>query len=211
MHYPIRATHYNKNIGDQQSQDKMMNTTHAGIFCPACKMKNETGSIVCSYCNTPLNGHSGQKTVMLKNVREVTGVLPDTYDDFLDAPAPSAERFMDFEIPTEGVVLINLENGQPISMQEEKTFILGRISAEIKTPEPLVDLTPFDALSLGISRVHAMIRQTKEGYQITDLESSNGTWLENKRLVPKEPYPLDSGDRIRIGRLNILVFYPRVS
>jgi len=41
-----------------------------------------------------------------------------------------------------------------------------------------------------------------------DLESSNGSWLENQRLIPKQPYPLESGDRIRIGRLNMLVFYP---
>ena len=189
----------------------MMNTIDPGIFCPACKMKNETGAIICIYCNTPLKGLSSQKTVMLRNIREVTGTLPDTYEDFLDAPAPSAERFMDFEIPAKGVVLINLENGQPITIQEENTFILGRVSAEIKTEAPLVDLTPFQALDLGISRVHASISKTKNGYQITDLESSNGTWHENQRLTPREPYPLESGDRIRVGRLNILVFYPRQS
>lgn len=166
---------------------------------------------MCIYCNTPLGGQSNQKTVMLRNLREVTGVLPDEYEDFLDAPAPAAERFMDFEIPSRGIVVINLENGQPITIQENKAFILGRVSSEIKTREPLVDLTQFDALELGISRVHAMIRQTEAGYQIIDLESSNGTWLENQRLVPKQAYPLDSGDRIRLGRLNMLIFYPRVS
>jgi pSer/pThr/pTyr-binding forkhead associated (FHA) protein len=114
---------------------------------------------------------------------------------------------MDFEIPSQGIVLINLENGQMITTQLEKSFILGRASTEIKTTEALVDLTQFGALELGISRVHAMIRQSKGKYQIMDLESSNGTWLENQRLVPKQPYPLESGDRIRIGRLNILVFY----
>lgn len=193
------------------SNDKIMNITDSGIFCPACKMKNETRAHVCAYCNTPLKGQASQKTVMLRNIREVTGVLPDAYEDFLGAPMPTAERFMDFEIPSKGLVLINLENGQPIAIQKEKVFILGRVSAEIKTREPLVDLTQFDALSLGISRVHLMIRQTKDGYQVMDLESSNGSWLENQRLVPKQSYPIESGDRIRIGRLNILVFYPRTS
>ena len=173
-------------------------------------MKNETGANVCIYCNTPLgeHGQANQQTVMLRNIREVTGMLPDDYEDFLNAPLPATERFMDFEIPSKGIVLINLENGQPITIQKEKAFILGRVSAEIKTAEPLVDLTPFEALSLGISRIHAIIRHTKGGYQITDLESSNGTWLENQRLIPNQPYPLESGDRIRVGRLNILVFYP---
>lgn len=182
----------------------------SGIFCPACKMKNEAGTITCIYCNTPLVTPANQKTVMLRHIQEVTGMLPDSYEDFLDAPAPATERFMDFELPSKGIVLINLENGQPITMQDEKAFILGRVSSEIKTRELLIDLTELDALSLGISRVHAMIRRTKDGYQIIDLESSNGTWLENQRLVPKQPYPLDSGDRIRIGRLNMLAFYPKI-
>jgi len=188
-----------------------MDNTDSGIFCPACKMKNETTASVCTYCNTPLGEHPNQKTVMLKNIREVTGLLPDDYEDFLDAPLPPTQRFMDFEIPSKGIVLINLENGQPIAIQKEKSFILGRVSAEISLERPLVDLTPFSALELGISRVHVMIRQTKEGYEIMDLESSNGTWLENQRLIPKQPYPIESGDRIRIGRLNMLAFYPRVS
>ena len=174
-------------------------------------MKNEVGAKKCIYCNTPLRGQTSQNTVLFRNAHEVTGALPDSYADFLDAPAPPTERFMDFELPSKGIVLINLENGQPIAMQEEEAFILGRTSTEIKTREPLIDLTELDALELGVSRVHAMIRQTKDGYQIIDLDSSNGTWLENQRLVPKQPYPLDSGDRIRIGRLNMLAFFPRVS
>jgi hypothetical protein len=174
-------------------------------------MKNEAGAKKCIYCNTPLGVQASQKTVMLRNLHEVTGTLPDSYEDFLDAPAPPTERFMDFELPSKGIALINLENGQPITMQEEKAFILGRVSAELKTREPLVDLTELDALELGVSRVHAMIRRTRDGYQIVDLESSNGTWLENQRLIPNQPYPLESGDRIRVGRLNILIFYPKIS
>ena len=184
-----------------------MNNIDPGVFCPACKMRNELGAYKCIYCNTALRTQTSQKTVILRSLREVTGILPDSYEDFLDAPAPATEPFMDFEIPTKGIVLINLENGQMITRQEEKAFILGRASAEIKTNETLVDLTQFGALELGISRVHAMIRQSKGGYQLIDFESSNGTWLENQRLVPKQPYPLESGDRIRVGRLNILVFY----
>jgi hypothetical protein len=188
-----------------------MNTIDSGIFCPACKMKNDAGAIRCIYCNTPFGTKENQKTVMLRNIHEVTGALPDEYEDFLSAPAPATERFMDFELPSKGIVLINLENGQPITMQDTKAFILGRFSSEIKTREPLVDLTELDALELGVSRVHVMIQKTKKGYEIIDMDSSNGTWLENQRLIPQRPYQLDSGDRIRIGRLNILAFFPKIS
>ena len=174
-------------------------------------MKNDAGAKKCIYCNTPLGLQRSQETVMLRGFQEVTGTLPDSYEDFLDAPAPPTERFMDFELPSKGIVLINLDNGQPITMQNQKAFILGRASVELKTEEPLIDLTELDALELGVSRVHAMIRHTKDGYQIIDLESSNGTWLENQRLLPNQPYPLESGDRIRIGRLNMLAFFPRIA
>lgn len=184
-----------------------MNNIESGVFCPACKMKNEVGASKCIYCNTTLRTKASQRTVIPRSPREVTGLLQDTYEDFLHAPAPTTEPFMDFEIPSRGIVLINLENGQMITTQLEGSFILGRASTEIKPSETLVDLTQFGALELGISRVHAMIRQLNGKYELIDLGSSNGTWLENKRLVPKQPYPLESGDRIRIGRLNILIFY----
>ncbi|MFZ5818667.1 MAG: FHA domain-containing protein [Chloroflexota bacterium] len=168
-------------------------------------MKNEPGAQVCIYCNTPIGSNQRQRTVVLPRVAEMTGALTGSLEHVLDAPT---ERFMDFELPSKGIALINLEDGQPIAMLEEKAFILGRTSTEITTQEPLVDLTAFGALELGISRLHAMIRKTRDGYQITDLGSSNGTWLESQRLMPKQPYPLASGDRIRMGRLNVLVFYP---
>lgn len=185
----------------------MTQNPEPGVFCPACKMRNDVGAYKCIYCNTLLTTKTSQRTILPRNPREVTGMLKDPYEDILDAPVPATEPYMDFEIPSRGIVLINLENGQMITTQKEKTFILGRASAEIKTNDTLVDLTEFGALELGISRVHAMIKQSKGKYQIIDMESSNGTWLENQRLVPKQPYPLESGDRIRIGRLNILVFY----
>jgi len=183
------------------------NSNDSGIFCPACKMRNETGAYQCIYCNTPLKTEKSKNTVILRSFREVTGMLPDRYEDFLHAPAPATEPFMDFEIPSKGIVLIHLENGQMITTQEERVFVLGRASNGVKPDENMVDLTRFGALELGISRVHAMIRRVKGGYELIDLESSNGTWLENQRLVPKQAYPLESGNRIRVGRLNILVFY----
>lgn len=49
----------------------------------------------------------------------------------------------------------------------------------------------------GVSRVHAEIRQTSQGLVITDLDSRNGTFVNNQRLT--QPTPLMPGDQIRIG------------
>ena len=183
-----------------------MNTSDPGIICPACKMKNESGAILCTYCNTPL-GNNPQKTLLLRKTEGITGTLPDILDDVLDAPSYRPERYMDFEIPAKGIILIHLETGQPLTIQQKKAFILGRASDGIKTREPLVDLTDYHAMDYGISRIHALIRRASDGYELIDLDSTNGTWIENQRLVPQEPALIQSGDRIRLGRLHMLVFY----
>lgn len=183
-----------------------MNTNNSEISCPACKMINEAGAIRCAFCHTPLK-HNEQKTIIIKKVQESTGTLPEYSDDYPTALAYDVERFMDFEIPSKGIALIDLESSKLIVTKEESIFILGRASSEVKISKPLVDLTDFGAIDNGISRVHAMVRKTRGRYQITDLESTNGTWHENLRLVPRMPHSLESGDRIRLGRLNILVFY----
>ena len=101
----------------------------------------------------------------------------------------------------------------PLKHNEQKTVTIKKVQESTGTlPEFFddylsVDLTDFGAIDNGISRVHALIRKTPRGYQITDLESTNGTWHENQRLIPRKPHSLESGDRIRLGRLNILVFY----
>ena len=46
---------------------------------------------------------------------------------------------------------------------------------------------------------HATIRQAGQSYSITDLGSTNGTFVNEQKLSPNAPYTLNPGDRIRIG------------
>ena len=46
---------------------------------------------------------------------------------------------------------------------------------------------------------HATIRQAGQSYSITDLGSTNGTFVNEQKLSPNTPYTLNAGDRIRIG------------
>ncbi|HLZ55833.1 MAG TPA: FHA domain-containing protein [Ktedonosporobacter sp.] len=49
---------------------------------------------------------------------------------------------------------------------------------------------------------HAIISQSPQGYSITDLGSTNGTYVNEQRLEPNVPRMLYPGERIRIGDTN---------
>ena len=51
----------------------------------------------------------------------------------------------------------------------------------------------------GISRHHARLEYTPSGWLITDLGSTNGTFLDEAQLQPEVPEPWDPGQTLRIG------------
>jgi len=50
-----------------------------------------------------------------------------------------------------------------------------------------------------VSRRHCFLRVTQGGVTITDLESSNGTWLNGEKIVAGKRYPVDNGMTLNVG------------
>jgi phage tail-like protein len=72
----------------------------------------------------------------------------------------------------------------------------------LDSPLLTIGRTPENSLSLAdtlVSRQHAEIRMESEGPTLTDLHSSNGTFIEGTRLPPDQPRLLSDGTRIQIG------------
>lgn len=66
---------------------------------------------------------------------------------------------------------------------------------------PEIDLAEHDR---GIaSRNHALIERNGDYYTLTDLGSTNGTFLNGKALAPRQPQRLRPGDRIKIGEVEM--------
>lgn len=69
-------------------------------------------------------------------------------------------------------------------------------------PVLTIGRTPENGLTLAdtlVSRHHAELRLEPEGLTLTDLHSSNGTFVEGTRLPPDQPRLLTNGTRIQIG------------
>lgn len=76
---------------------------------------------------------------------------------------------------------------------------------------PEIDLTPYGAYRLGLSRRHAMLRRKRNRLQLTDLGSRNGTAVNGMTMSKGEVRDLRDGDVVRFGTLKMQVkFKPKM-
>lgn len=95
-------------------------------------------------------------------------------------------------------------NDAPVQVTIKDQIVLGRVSQNSdETPD--LDLAPFNAAQLGVSRRHAVI--TKEGnmLKVADLSSMNGTYLNGMQLRSNQPRVLRTGDKLNLGQLVLIV------
>ena len=96
-------------------------------------------------------------------------------------------------------------NEKPTIFNNQETIIIGRRDDPLNF-HPDVDLTSNYGVLMGVSRKHAEITLKNGQCFIQDLHSSNGSWLNEKKLVPGNTYPLHNGDQVRLGQLLLLVY-----
>jgi hypothetical protein len=65
-------------------------------------------------------------------------------------------------------------------------------------------------LEHGVSRQHACIHKVSQGWMLTDLGSTNGTFVNGQRIPAHEAYLLCPGDRVAIGAAGLVVREDRV-
>jgi len=104
------------------------------------------------------------------------------------------------------VILVIRGMVERVVMTENVIYKLGRFELGLKNPDE-VDLTPYGAADRGVSRFHAKMHIADDTLYITDLGSTNGTYLGGKRLEPNLPTELHKGDELLLGRLAIQVMF----
>lgn len=68
---------------------------------------------------------------------------------------------------------------------------------------PEVDLTDHGGDEGGVSRRHARIFMQGAQVFIEDLNSTNYTYVNQQRLTPGQPHPLNNGDEVRVGQVKL--------
>ena len=81
----------------------------------------------------------------------------------------------------------------------ETTFRLGSGAVKTVGRAPRADFVVDAAL---VSRVHCRLTATDDRLEVLDLKSTNGTFVNDKRV---EKAHLNTGDRLRVGRVELTV------
>lgn len=144
------------------------------IFCNRCGHRNVVDANFCSSCGAALIGHHGDLTLTLRD-DETPDVIVHI-DEFGDGP---------------GVLVVKRGGEAGASyLLDQSTTVIGRSpSSEIF----LDDIT--------VSRTHAEISRTPEGYVVRDRGSLNGTYVNRESVTEAG---LVSGDEVQIGKFRLV-------
>lgn len=164
-------------------------------FCPVCKNKIERTATACNHCGTILS----EDRTNLVAITSSTGNLPKPALAFPESIVDHSK------IPENGIAIYAPGEAKVFYLNIKEEVVIGR-KVE-KTSTTFLDLSELDAYNLGLSRRHAMIRRIESGFEVIDLYSTNGTKLNDERLVPDRPYPLVNGAHVHLGRLRVFVIY----
>jgi len=154
-------------------------------FCNQCGHRNPPDSNFCSSCGSALD---------LLDDRTITLTAVDPHQD---APGPSD----DLEVPMgeldHGVGVLIVRAGS----QAGDRFVLDNDITRLgRHPDSEISLD-----DITVSRRHAEVQHTEQGYVVADSGSLNGTYVNQERV---ERAPLSHGDELQIGKFR-LVFFER--
>jgi FHA domain len=163
------------------------------IICSNCKRQNVTGALFCAECGAQLEGVETLTTQSITD-EEIAADLGQK-GPRPEPPAPPINSWISLHLMDSGKIL-------PLASRNE--FTLGRLS-EGQPIMPDIDLTPYQAYASGVSRLHAVVKREADHIVVMDLGSSNGTYLNGRRLNPHAEEDLKHGDVIALGKLKIQV------
>lgn len=101
-----------------------------------------------------------------------------------------------------------LSTRQQVDLELNRKTVLGRVTEEESNVKN-IDLSPFLAYQLGVSRRHLMLVPEDDEILAFDLSSRNGSFINGEQLSPRNGFPLKDGDELRLGSLEIRVYINR--
>jgi hypothetical protein len=149
----------------------------AEVTCPQCGHPNPLGAKFCSSCGVALSDGEHHTTMSV--------TVP------VDSSVEEVEIELDELPPGIGMLVVTKgpNSGSKYAL-DEPLVTAGR------HPDSVIFLD-----DITVSRRHAEVRQVEGGYEVKDVGSLNGTYLNRERV---ETAVLSDGDELQIGTFKLL-------
>ena len=154
----------------------------ADVFCNACGHKNVLGANFCSSCGAPLEHEPGERTTITFAI----DVPPEAGDD---------EVTFDLDDIPPGAGLLVVTRGPNAGSRMSLTKPVTTIGRHPDSDIFLDDIT--------VSRRHAELHRTPNGFLVRDVGSLNGTYLNRERV---DDSAVQNGDEVQVGKFKLLFF-----
>lgn len=169
------------------------------ISCKVCNNQEFNGVIFCGECGSQLAFLSGMKVDTLVYPSQGIGLEMDINNTI---PKKLLE--------SRNFILYYADGEEVLNLPDQDEFTIGRfVEGQVITPD--VDLNPYDAFDKGISRIHATIRidEKKNKIHVVDLGSANGSSVNGYEIPANSEVPLNHGDVLSLGKINLNVILPK--
>ncbi len=158
------------------------------IDCPDCGKQNSEGDVICYSCGN-----------LLKDREKATDLLPQKTGELLNDALYTINNVL---------ILISDENTHFTLRPQLGTsrLTIGRHSDDAPVD---VNLEQLGAQQSGVSRLHASIiyDDVTQTLSLLDMDSTNGSFINEQRLHPNERRVIRHGDNLRFGRVTLRVLY----
>ena len=123
-------------------------------------------------------------------------------------PPPAASGTSKTQLQQQTAKLLHVQTNRIIDLPQNLSVIhIGKSNDRIP---PDVDVSGFPNSEI-VSRIHADIRVEGDAHYIEDVGSSNGTYINNLPLLPGNRHRLRAGDRIALGKGDLVTLIFQIS
>ena len=153
----------------------------ADVFCTRCGHRNPGEANFCSSCGAALELRADDHTMTHEAIDP----------DLVNGPE-SGEVYAVDDLPS-GVGMLVVHRGPGAGSR----FVLDEdVVAAGRHPDSTIFLD-----DVTVSRRHAEVVRSGDGYLVRDVGSLNGTYLNRERI---EEAPIENGDELQIGRFKLV-------
>lgn len=178
--------------------------------CQSCQHINYVGAIFCLNCGVSLLAADRSHATMQIGAAEPTQPRSDKPAQRrgtmgLIAPPRGSRDTNPLAAPDRAagaphMRMTILNTGRAVDLPLNAPILVGREDST-RGFFPDLDLNRDGGFDSGVSRRHARIARIDDDVFIEDLQSANGTFINEQRARPGSTYRLKAGDEIRFGSL----------